>query len=36
MGAIMAKITRAQLAQRRRIELYKKVIIYGFLVLCIE
>lgn len=35
MGAIMAKITRAQLAQRRRIELYKKVIIYGFLVLTI-
>lgn len=31
----MAKITRAQLAQRRRIELYKKVIIYGFLVLTI-
>lgn len=35
MGAIMAKITRAQLSQRRRIELYKKVIIYGFLVLTI-
>lgn len=31
----MAKITRAQLAQRRRIELYKKVIVYGFLVLTI-
>lgn len=31
----MAKITRAQLAQRRRIELYKKIIIYGFLVLTI-
>ena len=31
----MAKISRAQLAQRRRIELYKKVIIYGFLVLTI-
>lgn len=31
----MEKITRAQLAQRRRIELYKKVIIYGFLVLTI-
>ena len=31
----MAKITRAQLAQRRRIELYKNVIIYGFLVLTI-
>ena len=31
----MAKITRAQLAQRRRIELYKRVIIYGFLVLTI-
>ncbi len=31
----MAKITRAQLAQRKRIELYKKVIIYGFLVMTI-
>ncbi|MDD6000069.1 MAG: polysaccharide deacetylase [Lachnospiraceae bacterium] len=31
----MAKMTRAQLAQRRRIELYKKIIIYGFLVLTI-
>lgn len=31
----MAKITRAQLAKRRRIELYKKIIIYGFLTLTI-
>lgn len=31
----MAKITRAQLAKRRRIELYKKIIIYGFLVMTI-
>ena len=31
----MAKMTRVQLAQRRRIELYKKIIIYGFLVLTI-
>lgn len=31
----MAKITRAQLARRRRIELYKKIIIYGFLVMTI-
>lgn len=31
----MAKMTRAQLAQRKRIELYKKIIIYGFLVLTI-
>lgn len=29
----MAKITRAQLEKRRRIELYKKIIIYGFLVM---
>lgn len=31
----MAKITRAELARRRRIELYKKIIIYGFLVMTI-
>lgn len=31
----MAKITRAELARRKRIELYKKVIIYGFLVFTI-
>lgn len=31
----MAKITRAQLAQRKRIEFYKKIIIYGFLVMTI-
>lgn len=31
----MAKITRAQLAQRKRIEFYKKTIIYGFLVMTI-
>ncbi len=31
----MAKITRAQLAHRKRIELYKKIIIYGFLILTI-
>lgn len=31
----MAKITRAELKRRRRIELYKKVIIYGFLVMTI-
>lgn len=31
----MKKVTRAQLAQRRRIELYKKVLIYGFLVMTI-
>lgn len=31
----MAKITRAQLARRRRIELYKKIIVYGFLVMTI-
>lgn len=31
----MAKITRAQLAQRKRVELYKKIIIYGFLVMTI-
>lgn len=35
LGEQMAKLTRAQLAQRRRIELYKKIIIYGFLVLTI-
>lgn len=29
----MAKITRAELAKRRRIELYKKIIVYGFLTL---
>ncbi len=32
-GDEMAKITRAQLEKRRRIELYKKIIIYGFLVM---
>ena len=31
----MAKITRAQLAQRKRIEFYKKTIIYGFFVMTI-
>lgn len=31
----MKKVTRAQLAQRRRIELLKKAIIYGFLVMTI-
>lgn len=31
----MAKVTRAELARRRRIELYKKIIIYGFLVMTI-
>lgn len=31
----MAKITRAELARRRRITLYKKIIIYGFLTLTI-
>lgn len=31
----MAKITRAQLAQRKRIEFYKRIIIYGFLVMTI-
>ena len=31
----MAKITRAELARRRRIALYKKVIIYGFLIMTI-
>lgn len=31
----MAKITRAELARRRRITLYKKVIIYGFLIMTI-
>lgn len=31
----MAKITRAELARRRRIALYKKIIIYGFLTLTI-
>ncbi len=31
----MAKITRAQLAQRKRVEFYKKIIIYGFLVMTI-
>lgn len=31
----MAKITRAELARRRRIERYKKIIIYGFLVMTI-
>jgi peptidoglycan/xylan/chitin deacetylase (PgdA/CDA1 family) len=32
-GDEMAKITRAELKKRRRIELYKKIIVYGFLVL---
>lgn len=31
----MAKITRAQLAQRKRIDFYKKIIVYGFLVMTI-
>lgn len=31
----MAKITRAELARRKRVNLYKKVIIYGFLVMTI-
>lgn len=31
----MAKITRAELAKRERVELYKKIIIYGFLVMTI-
>lgn len=31
----MAKITRAELARRRRVELYKKIIVYGFLILTI-
>lgn len=31
----MAKITRAQLQKRKRIEMYKKVIIYGFLMMTI-
>ncbi len=31
----MAKLTRAELARRKRIQLYKKVIIYGFLALTI-
>ncbi len=31
----MAKITRAELARRRRIALYKKIIVYGFLILTI-
>lgn len=31
----MAKMTRAQLAQRRRVALYKKVIIYGFMAMTI-
>lgn len=31
----MAKITRAELKRRRRIELYKRIIIYGFLVMTI-
>lgn len=31
----MAKVTRAELARRRRIELYKKIILYGFLVMTI-
>lgn len=31
----MAKITRAELKRRRRIELYKKIIVYGFLVMTI-
>lgn len=31
----MTKITRAELARRKRVELYKKIIIYGFLVLTV-
>ena len=31
----MGKITRAELAKRKRINLYKKIIVYGFLVLVI-
>lgn len=31
----MAKITRAELARRKRVEIYKKIIIYGFLVMTI-
>ena len=31
----MGKITRAELARRKRINLYKKIIVYGFLVLAI-
>lgn len=31
----MAKITRAELARRRRVQLYKKIIVYGFLILTI-
>lgn len=31
----MVKITRAELAKRRRIEFYKKIIIYGFLTLTV-
>ena len=31
----MAKITRAELKRRRRIEFYKKIIVYGFLVMTI-
>ncbi len=31
----MAKITRAQLAQRKRIDFYKKIIVYGFLFMTI-
>lgn len=31
----MAKLTRAELAQRKRIEFYKKIIIYGFMALTI-
>ena len=34
-GDDMAKMTRAQLAQRKRIDFYKKIIIYGFLVMTI-
>lgn len=34
-GGNMAKITRAQLAQRKRIEFYKRIIVYGFLVMTI-
>ncbi|MDO5154795.1 MAG: polysaccharide deacetylase family protein [Eubacteriales bacterium] len=34
-GDWMAKITRAELKRRRRIEMYKKIIIYGFLVMTI-
>lgn len=34
-GDEMAKVTRAELKRRRRIELYKRIIVYGFLVMTI-